>query len=147
MKILLLKDVKGQGRAGQIIDVSDGYARNFLIPQKLGSIADNGTLAAVKSKEAAAARKIELDKAAARELAAKLEAYQVKIPMTSGGDERLYGSVTSKDIAEKLAEQTGIVVDKKKIDLAEPIKAYGSYTAEVTLYTGITGKINVLVCK
>ena len=146
MKVVLLKDVKGQGKKDQIIDVSDGYARNFLFPKKLAAVADAKVLNDIKNKEAAKARRIELEKQAARETAAQFEGIVVKIRVTSGADGRLYGAVTTKDIAEALKEQHSIEVDKRKIVLDDPIKAYGTYTVDIKLYPEITGKLNVIVC-
>ena len=146
MKVVLLQDVKGQGKKDQIIDVSDGYARNFLLPKKLAAVADAKVLNDIKNKEAAKARRIELEKQEARETAAKLEGLIVKIKLTSGADGKLYGSVTTKDIAEALAEQYGIEIDKRKIVLDEQIKAYGTYALDVKLYPEITGKLTVVVC-
>lgn len=145
MKVVLLQDVKGQGKKDQIIDVSDGYARNFLFPKKLAAVADAKVLNDIKNKEAAKQRKIELEKAEARANAAKLEGTIVKIKITSGADGKLYGSVTTKDIAEALLDQHGIEIDKRKIVIDEQIKAYGTYSLDVKLYPEITGKINVLV--
>lgn len=146
MKVVLLQDVKGQGKKDQIIDVSDGYARNFLLPKKLAAVADAKVLNDIKNKEAAKARRIELEKQEARDTAAKLEGMIVKIRITSGADGKLYGSVTTKDIAEALSEQYGVEIDKRKIVLDEPIKAYGTYAFDVKLYPEISGKLNVLVC-
>ena len=146
MKVVLLADVKGQGKKDQIIEVSDGYARNFLFPKKLAAVADAKVLNDIKNKEAAMARRIELEKQAARDAAAQFGGIIVKIKLSSGADGKLYGAVTTKDIAESLAEQHGIEVDKRKIVLDEPIKAYGTYTVDVKLYPEITGKLNVVVC-
>ena len=145
MKVVLLQDVKGQGKKDQIIDVSDGYARNFLFPKKLAAVADAKVLNDIKNKEEAKARRIELEKQAARDTAAKFEGLVVKIKITSGADGKLYGAVTTKDIAEALSAQHGIDVDKRKIVLEDPIKAYGTYTVDVKLYPEISGKLNVLV--
>lgn len=145
MKVVLLKDVKGQGKAGQVVEVSDGYARNFLLPKKLAVEADAKALNEIKNKEAAQKHKIETERAEAAATAKKLETVQVRIKMASGGDGRLYGSVTSKEIAEKLSSEYGIQIDKRKIDLDAPIKAYGSYTIPVKLYTDVQGKINLQV--
>lgn len=146
MKVVLLQDVKGQGKKDQIIDVSDGYARNFLFPKKLAAVADAKVLNDIKNKEAAKARKIELEKQAARETAAQFEGIVVKIKVSSGADGRLYGAVTTKDIAEALLDQHKIEVDKRKIVLDDPIKAYGTYTLDVKLYPEISGKLTVVVC-
>ena len=146
MKVLLLADVKGKGKKDQIVNVSDGYARNFLFPKKLAVEADAKALADAKSKEEAKEYKIEQDKAAARELAAKLEGTVVKIKATAGADGRLYGSITTADIAQALQEQSGIQIDKPKIVTDGAIKAYGSYTLTVKLYPEIQGKLNLVVC-
>lgn len=146
MKVVLLKDVAGQGKKDDLINVSDGYARNYLIPRKLAVEAGAAVLNDIKNKEAAKARKIELEKAAARETAAKLEALLVKIKVQPGAaDGKMYGSVTTKDIADELEKQFGIVIDKRKIVLSDPIKNYGTYTADVKLYPEIAGKLNFLV--
>lgn len=145
MKVILTQDVKAQGKKGQIINVSDGYARNFLFPKGLAVEADAKALADIKNKEAAAKHKIDVERAEARELAGKLEGVVVKLKLKAGPDGRLFGSVTSKDIAEELTKATGIVLDKKKIMLDEPIKAYGSYTIDLKLYSEVIGKLNVVV--
>lgn len=147
MKVMLLQDVKGKGKKDQIINVSDGYARNFLFPKKLAIEADAKAIADAKNKEDAKNFKIEQDKAAARELAAKLEGVQVKIKATAGGDGRLYGSITTADVAEALKEQADIEIDKRKIQSDGAIKAFGTYTLDVKLYPEIGGKINLVVCE
>ena len=147
MKVILLADVKGQGKKNDVIEVSDGYGKNFLIPRKLAKPADAQSLNDVKVKEAARVYRIETEKKEARALAEKLKSLQVKIPASSGADGRLYGSITSKDIVEKLKADTGIDIDKRKVVMGDPIKAYGKYEVEVKLYTEITGKINLLVCE
>ena len=145
MKVLLLQDVKGQGKKDQIVDVSDGYARNFPFPKKLAVVADNKALNEVKNKEASKQYKIETEKAAANAIAAKLAEVVVKISVNAGADGRLYGSITSKDIAEALAKQHGVTVDKRKIVMPDPIKAYGTYNFDVRLYPEIVGKVKVTV--
>ena len=147
MKVILLADVKGQGKKNDVIEVSDGYGKNFLIPRKLAKVADAQSLNDVKVKEAARIYRIETEKKEARELSEKLKSILVKIPASSGGDGRLYGSVTSKDIVERLKADTGIEIDKRKLVMNDQIKAYGKYEVEVKLYTEVTGKINVLVCE
>ena len=145
MKLILTKDVKGQGKKDQIIEVSDGYARNFLIPKGLAIPADAKSMSEVKSREDSRLHKIETEKAAAKETAAKLEKVTVKIVGQAGADGRLYGSVTAKDIAETLEKQHGIVIDRRKLTLPENIKTFGTYNAEVKLYTEVTGKVKVVV--
>ena len=145
MKVILLADVKGQGKKDQLIDVSDGYARNFLFPRKLAKPADNQAMTELKNKQAAAQHKIDTERAAAKEIAQKLTAVRPVFRVGAGADGHLYGSVTSKDIAELLAAEYGITVDKRKIALAEPIKAYGSYELDVRLYSDVSGKISLIV--
>ena len=146
MKVILLKDVKGTGKAGEVKEVSDGFARNFLIPRGVAKIADAGTLSDLKNKESARLHKIEVDKAEARELAAKLEGILVKIDASHGADGRLYGSITSQNIVDELKKLSGIDIDKRKVVLDSPIKAYGKYEVPVKLYgSEIQGKINVIV--
>ena len=147
MKVILTQDVKGQGKKGQLIDASDGYARNFLIPKKLAVEASAANLSEMKNAETKKRIQEEKELAAAKEIAAKLEGCMVKIIRTSGADEKLYGSVATKDIAEALSEQYGIEIDKRKIVLADSIKAYGSYTVTVKLHTAVSGKINLVVTK
>ena len=145
MKVVLLQDVKGQGKKDQIVEVSDGYARNFLFPKKLAAVADAKVMNDIKNKEAAREYKIEQEKKAARETAEKLQTITVKIKIQQGADGRLYGSVTTKDIGEALAAQHKIEIDRRKIVLDSPIKAYGTYSVDVKLDPEITGKINLVV--
>ena len=146
MKLILTQDVKGQGKKGEMIDVSDGYARNFLLPKKLAAIADAQVLNDIKNKEAAKQHRIEMEKQAARDTAEKMQGILVKIKVQqTNADGKFKGAVTSKDIAEALNQQFGIEVDKRKIVLNEQIKAYGTYSVEVKLYPEITGKMSVLV--
>lgn len=145
MKVVLLADVKGQGKKGQIVNVSDGYARNFLFPKNLATPADNKIMNELKGKEEARLRQIELEKQAARDTAEKLKSISVKIKAQAGSDGRIYGSVTSKEIAEQLKAQHGIEIDRRKISLQDPIKAFGTYLPEIKLYPEITGKITVVV--
>ena len=147
MKVILTQDVKAQGKKGDIIEVSDGYARNFLLARKLAIIADAKALNEAKNKEASRLHKIETEKAAAQDIANKLAGVQVKIAVSCGADEKLYGSITAKDIAENLKAQHGIEIDRRKMLLDHPIRSYGSYTVDAKLYTDVIGKINVLVCK
>lgn len=146
MKVVLLTDVKSQGKKNDVIEVSDGYARNYLIPCKLAVEADSSVLNAIKSKEEALRHKIETETAEAKATAARLESLLVKIHASCGADGRLYGSITSKEIAERLEKDHGISVDKRKIQLSDPIRAYGQYDLDVKLYTDVAGKIHVLVC-
>ena len=146
MKVVLLADVTGQGKKNDIITVSDGYARNFLLPRKLAVEADAKIMNEIKGREASVKHKIEVETAEAKALAARLDTLLVKITATSGADGRLYGSITAKDVADHLQKDYAITVDKRKIQLADPIRAYGKYDLDVKLYTDIVGKIHVLVC-
>jgi len=146
MKVVLLADVKGQGKKNDVINVSDGYARNFLLPRKLAVEADAKILNEIKGREDSLKHKIEVETAEAKAMAAKMDTILVKITASSGADGRLYGSITAKDIAEHLAKDHGITVDKRKIQLSDPIRAYGKYDLDVKLYTDVTAKVHVLVC-
>ncbi len=147
MKVILLTDVKGQGKKNDVIEVSDGYAKNFLIPRKLAKAADAQSLNDVKVREEARLYRIATEKKEAEALAKRLETLTVRIPATSGGDGRLYGSITTKDISERLEADHKIVIDKRKLVLSENIKTYGTYQVEAKLYTEVVGKVNVLVCE
>ena len=145
MKVLLLADVKGQGKKDQIINVSDGYARNFLFPKKLAVEADAGTLADAKNKESAKQFRLKEEKAAAEVLAAKINEITLTIHTQAGADGRLYGSITTKDIAEKLKADFKIDIDKRKLSLKDPIKSYGTYNVDVKVYTDVSAKLKVSV--
>ena len=145
MKVVLLQDVKAQGKKNDIVEVSEGYARNFLFPKKLAIPADAKAINDIKNKKSSEAHKIEVEKAAARELATKLEGITVKLNVEGGSEGRLYGAVTAKDIAEALKSQFGVEIDKRKIMLDAPIKAYGTYKIDAKLYQEITGKVTVSV--
>ncbi len=145
MKVILLADVKGQGKKNDVIEVSDGYGKNFLIPRKLAKPADAQSLNDVKVKEEAKRYRLETEKKEAQALAEKLKTLEIKIPASSGGDGRLYGSITAKDISERLRADYGIDIDKRKIVMNDPIKAYGKYPLDVKLYPEVVGKITVSV--
>ena len=145
MKVILTQDVKGQGKKDQVVDVSDGYARNFLFPKKLAIPADAKAMNEIKNKEASLKHKIETERAEAKELAAKLDSVVVKLVCKSGADGRLYGAVTAKDIAEALEKNHKLTVDKRKINIPEPIKTYGKFELDVKLYTDVSGKIHLFV--
>lgn len=145
MKVILLQDVKGKGKKDQIINVSDGYARNFLFPKKLAAEADAKAIGDAKNKEEAQRHKIELERASAKETAERLLAVVVKITSKAGVDGKIYGSVTSSDVADALKAQAGIEIDRRKIVMDKPIKAFGKYEYDVKLYPEIVGKLNVIV--
>lgn len=145
MRVILCTDVKGQGKKDQIVEVSDGYARNFLFPKKLAVPADSKAINDIKNKEAAKQHKVDVEISDAKALARKLEDIVVVFEYAAGPDKKLYGSVTAKDISEELKKKYGIDIDKRRITLAEPIKSFGDFKADVKLYTDISGKINVKV--
>lgn len=145
MKVLLLQDVKAQGKKGEVINVSDGYARNFLFPKKLACEVDAAVLNDIKNKEAAKKRKEELERQAALDTKAKFESIVVKLYMSAGGDGKFFGSVTSKEIAEALNAQFSIEIDKRKIVLPDALKTFGTHVVDVKLYPEIIGKLNVLI--
>ena len=145
MKVLLLADVKGQGKKDQIVEVSDGYARNFLFPKKLAVVADAKVMSETKSKEEAKQFRLKEEKAAAIALAEKISALTVKITASSGADGRLYGSVTTKDISEALKAQYKIDLDKRKLVLTENIKSHGTYNVEAKVYPEVSAKFKVTV--
>ena len=145
MKVILCADVKGQGKKDQIIDVSDGYARNFLFPKKLAIPADAKGINEAKNKEASKQHKIDVERQNAKDIAAKLEAIKVVFEYAAGPDKKLYGSVTAKDIADALQKNHNIIIDKRKISLAVPIKSFGTFSADVKLFNDVNGKIHVEV--
>ncbi len=143
MIVILNRDVKGTGKAGEVVKVSDGYARNMLLPKGYATEATEGNIRSLEKQKAIAAEKKAEEKAAAQALAEKLKDVTVKIPAKAGENGKVFGSITSKDIAEKLQEQYKITVDKKKIQLDGPIKQTGSVTVDVKLYPEVSGKLNV----
>ena len=144
MKVILLQDVKGPGKKGELCNVSDGYARNFLFPKKLAVEADNAALNELKNREEAAAHHKKEEIAAANETAARLDGKTVEIKAKAGAGGKLFGSVTSKEIAAEIKNTLGIEIDRKKMQVAD-IKNFGEYTAEIKLYQGITAKLTVKV--
>ena len=145
MKVILTQDVKGTGIKGQMVEVADGYAQNFLIKRGIAVAASSQAVNEMKSKEAAKQHKLEVEKQQAMDTAKALEGKKVKISAKLGANGKLFGSVTSKEIAEAVNSQLKITVDKKKITLQSDIKGHGTYNAEIKLYTGISAKITVEV--
>ena len=145
MKVIFNVDVKGQAKKGEMKEVSDGYARNYLLPRKLAMEANADNLNAYKLKEKAKAAQIAKEKAAAQETASKLSGIQVKIAAKAGSAGKLFGSVTSREISEALREQFGIEIEKQKIVQAEPIKSFGTFEVKCKLGYEITGTVSVLV--
>ncbi|MBO5852435.1 MAG: 50S ribosomal protein L9 [Clostridia bacterium] len=144
MKVILLADVKGQGKKGALVNVSDGYARNFLFPKNLAKEANAAAMAEFNSKAAAVTYHFEQDKAAAKALAEKIEGTKVEIKAKAGANGKLFGSITSKEIASELNKKLGTSIDKKKLTVAD-IKNYGEYTATVKLFTDISATFTVAV--
>lgn len=146
MKVILQQDVSGQGKKGQLLNVSDGYARNYLLPRNLAIAATEENVKVLKQREKAMLRKREEDKELAKAVAQQLEGVVVKITARSGGEGgKLFGSVTSKEISEALLEQHGIDVEKNKIVQDEHIKTFGPHDVKCKLGFEISGVINVLV--
>jgi ribosomal protein L9 len=145
MKVIFNQDVKGHGKKGEMKEVSDGYARNFLLPKGMAVEASKDNINAMNLKDKAKAKQIEKEKAQAKENASKLENVIVKIPAKAGTAGRLFGSITSKEISEELAAQHGISIEKNKIVQPEPIKSFGSFEVKCKFGHEISGTINVLV--
>ncbi|MDO4362433.1 MAG: 50S ribosomal protein L9 [Eubacteriales bacterium] len=145
MKVIFNVDVRGQGKKGELKEVSTGYARNYLLPRNLATEATPDNLNAFKLKEKAKAAQIAKEKAQAEEYAKKLGAVQVTVRAKAGANGKLFGAVTSQEISDALKEQFGMDIEKNKIVQAEPIKSYGSYTVKAKLGYEISGSINVLV--
>lgn len=145
MKVILTGDIKGVGKKDQIINANDGYARNYLFPKNLAVPADKGNLTNLQSKKSSEEHRKELEKEAAKQTADKIEEITLKLPVKAGENGKVFGSVTSKEIAENLEKQYSIKVDKKKIILAEPIKVLGTFNIEIKLYDGVTGKLKLNV--
>jgi len=144
VKIILRKDVATLGDAGEVVTVKNGYANNYLIPQGYAIRATEGTLKALETEKKQQARKIEQRRKEARELSAKVEQMTLNISAKSGESGKLFGTVTSGDIAEALKAQ-GVEIDRRKIQLEAPIKALGKYEAEAKIYMDITAKLNIVV--
>lgn len=144
MKVILNADVKGLGKKGEMVNASDGYARNFLFPKNLAVEANATAMNELKNREASKAHHIAEEKKAATESADKINGKEIVIHAKSGANGKLFGAVTSKEIAAEIKAKFGISVDKKKISVAD-IKSYGQYTAEVKFYNGIVAEIAVKV--
>ena len=145
MKVILLQDAKGLGKAGQVVQVSDGHARNLLIPKGIAKEATTVNLKELERIKAANEAKKAVDQESARELAKRLADLSVTIVTKGGEGGRLFGSITAKDIAEALLEQHGIEADKRKIVLENPIKQTGEHAVEIKLYQDIAATLRVNV--
>ena len=146
MKIILRKDSEKLGRLGDIVEVKDGYARNYLLPRGIGFVATQGNLRALEEEKKQKVDRLTKDQHRAETLATDLEKISVTLKMKVGEDEKLFGSVTSQMIADALKEKE-MVIDKRIIELEEPIKALGIYTVNVKLHTNVTGKLKVWVVR
>ena len=145
MKVILLADVKGTGKKEQIVNVSDGYARNYLFPRKLAAEATSTALNAVQRAKAAEEHRATQRKREALETAERLRNQQIHLSARAGEKGRLYGSITGQEVADALAAQHGVAIDKRKVELSEPIRAVGEYEVSVWLYAGVTVPMNVIV--
>jgi large subunit ribosomal protein L9 len=145
MKVILKEDVKGLGKKESMVDVSDGYARNFLIPRGLAVEANSTNINIMNTKKEAEKNKKEKELQQAKELAEKVKTVTVVIKTKAGESGKLFGSITSKDIADKLLKDHKIDIDKKKINMPDALKAVGTYEAEVKLYPGVAAKLSIKV--
>ena len=145
MKVVLLQDVKGSGKKGEMVNVSDGYARNFLFPRKLAKEANAQVMNELREREASARYREETERKAAQEAAALINGKTVKLFAKAGQGGRLFGSVTVKEIADELKKNFNLDIDKRKIVLSQDIKAFGTYECEVKLYNGISAKLYAMV--
>ncbi|MCL2853566.1 MAG: 50S ribosomal protein L9 [Defluviitaleaceae bacterium] len=143
MKVILLEDIKGVGKKGELINASDGHARNYLLPRKLAVEATKANLNELETKRKAQERRNQQELEAAMELAKKIESQPIEIKVKMGENGKLFGSVTSKEIADELKAQRGLDIDKKKISLSEPIKTSGEKTADVKLHTKVVAKLGI----
>lgn len=146
MKVILTQDIKSVGKKGQIIDASDGYARNFLLPKKMAVVADATNLNELKTKQDANKYKRDMTMANAKELSEKMKNYELVFKIKAGENGKTFGSVTAKDIAEQLNKKYFVEVDKKKVCLDDAIKTLGVFNIEIKLFEGISGfiKVNVI---
>ncbi|MDR2360854.1 MAG: 50S ribosomal protein L9 [Oscillospiraceae bacterium] len=147
MKVILLADVKGQGKKGEAANVSDGYARNYLLPRKLAVAATEDNLRELKQRERANAAREAKEKLAAQSTAEKLESLVVKVTARSGESGKLFGSVTSQEISDALRDQHGIEIEKNRIAQAEPIKAFGAYEIKCKLGYEVSGTLHLIVAE
>ena len=145
MKVILLADIKGKGKRDQVVEVSDGYARNYLFAKKLAIEADAKALNELRGREASKQHKLDVEKEAAQELAKQLETITIVLRHKAGVDNKLYGAITTKEIVQQLKHDYGIEVDKKKLSIDTPIKNFGTYKVKAKLFTDISTTITVQV--
>jgi large subunit ribosomal protein L9 len=140
VRLVLLADVPSLGKRGQVVDVADGYARNFLLPRKLAGEADKGALAQLDAQQKARQRREAQELAEARELAARLESAKLSVKAKAGGNGKLFGAVTNADVATAIADTLSVEIDKHRIGLANQIKALGTYPVEIKLHKSVVAK-------
>lgn len=145
MKVILTQDIKGKGKKGQMIEISDGYARNYLLPRKLAVEATADAVNTMRMNDKAAAEKAAKERAAALEISKQLRAMTLVVTAKGGGAGRLFGSVTNQEIADALKEKSGIALDKRKIVISDPIKNVGTYTVQCKLGYEITAPLTVKI--
>ena len=145
MKVILLQDVRGQGKKGELINVSDGYANNFLFPRKLAKLADEQVMTELRNREASDNYRRQEERKQALAISEKLKNIVVVFRTTGGVDGKLYGAITSKDICDKLSDEHGITIDKRKVAVSQPIKTVGQYEVDVKLFTDVSSKIKIVV--
>ena len=145
MKVIFLEDVKGKGKKGELKDVSDGYARNFLLPKKLAVEATKSNLNDYELKQKADAKRKQEELEKAQETAKALEDKVVTVKVKTGGNGKLFGSVTNKEVAEAIVEQTKLDIDKKKVSIGDPIKMVGERTAVVKLHPKVTAEVKIKI--
>ena len=145
MKVILLNDVKGSGKKGDVVNVSDGYAKNFLFPKKLAQEATPKAMNELKNLKQAEQHRIEVQMKEAQEIASQLNEKTLKMYVNAGQNGRLFGSVTSKEVSLEIKKCFNIDIDKRKIIIKDEIKTFGTYECEVKLYKGITAKIYISV--
>lgn len=143
MKVILLNDIKGVGKKDQIIEASDGYARNYLFPKKLALEANNENMSKLKARQDSNQFKKDAQKKEAEALTVKLKGIMLKIKVKAGENGKIFGGVTSKEISDGLKKDYQIDIDKKKINLNETVKTLGTITVDIKLYEGVTGKLKV----
>ena len=145
MKVILLEDIKGVGKKDEVINASDGYARNFLFPKKKAIPADNGNMSRLNDKKASQAHKKELELNEAKEIANKIDKIELKLKVKAGENGKIFGGLTNKEISEELKKAENLDIDKKKIILKENIKNLGRFNVDIKLYEGVTAKLTVIV--
>jgi len=145
MKVILTQDVKNQGVKGQVLEVSDGYARNYLLPKGLAEEASKTKLKEIEEKNLRDAKKKDKEKEDAEKIKAKLQDQTLEIKVKTGGNDKLFGAVTSKEIADGIQGKFGIKIDKKKIEMAETFKHLGEYTIKIKIYPSVQAELNVVI--